>query len=274
MKQAPRAKYTGGQCQYFLEDDTARIELKFKDDDHHLHQQLQCLTTGISMALLGQEDENGDFHVQDFCFADIEPNRSIPFPTTTNDDQDEYLAFVSGVNYDSTRALHFDLLTDILSGNIPAMMDLALRIKRLVIVGDSIAFPPRIDEAGKKKYGVEHARYNHDSMRHFDLALDGLCRSVPVDLVPGPNDPASPTLPQLPIHPGLLPKASLNASSFQAVMNPHLFELDGISCLATAGQNLDNVFQFSPAQDRLEIAESMLRWRNIAPTAPDTLCTP
>lgn len=114
MKQPPREKYTGGQCQFFLEDDTARIEIKFKDDSIPAN-----LVTGVSMALLGQEDENGDFHVEDYCFADIEPKRAEPFPTGNDE---AYIAFVSGVNYDSTKALPFELLTDILSGNIPAMV--------------------------------------------------------------------------------------------------------------------------------------------------------
>lgn len=140
------------------------------------------------------------------------------------------------------------------------------------MVGDSIGVPPRIDEAGKKKYGVEHARYNHDAMKQFDLALDILCQSLPVDILPGPHDPSTASLPQLPIHRGLLPKASAGPA-LQPAMNPHLFELDGVSCLAFAGQNVDSVFQFSGFEDRLAIAEAMLRWRNVAPTAPDTLCT-
>lgn len=47
--------------------------------------------------------------------------------------------------------------------------------------------------------------------------------------------------------------------------------------LATSGQPLDDMFKYvpSPPATRLGLAESTLRWRHMAPTAPDTLwCHP
>jgi hypothetical protein len=42
--------------------------------------------------------------------------------------------------------------------------------------------------------------------------------------------------------------------------------------LASAGQNLDDVFKYLESEDRLGMARAMIQWRHIAPTCPDTLC--
>lgn len=144
----------------------------------------------------------------------------------------------------------------------------------MLLVGDVVDTPARIDEHLKKKYGVEHARYDFCSLAVLDAKLAALCASIDVDVMPGARDPTNATLPQQPIHAGLFPLASTH-SAFHPVMNPHLFEFEGLRVLATAGQNLDDVFRFSDIDERLDIAERMLVWRNIAPTAPDTLwCFP
>lgn len=47
--------------------------------------------------------------------------------------------------------------------------------------------------------------------------------------------------------------------------------------LVNSGQSIDDMFKYlpSPPHDRLSLAESTLRWRHMAPTAPDTLwCHP
>lgn len=68
---------------------------------------------------------------------------------------------------------------------------------------------------------------------------------------------------------------SLAASNgFSTHTNPCWLEVGGSSVLATAGQNLDDVFKYVEGEDekRLELAKNMLEWRHMAPTAPDTLC--
>ncbi len=41
--------------------------------------------------------------------------------------------------------------------------------------------------------------------------------------------------------------------------------------LGTAGQNISDIVKYSSMDDHLEILESTLRLRHLAPTAPDTL---
>ena len=41
--------------------------------------------------------------------------------------------------------------------------------------------------------------------------------------------------------------------------------------LGTSGQNVDDLEKYSEAKDKLEFMERTLRWRHLAPTAPNTL---
>lgn len=41
--------------------------------------------------------------------------------------------------------------------------------------------------------------------------------------------------------------------------------------LGTSGQNIDDLEKYSEAKDKLEFVERTLRWRHLAPTAPNTL---
>lgn len=41
--------------------------------------------------------------------------------------------------------------------------------------------------------------------------------------------------------------------------------------LGTSGQNIDDLEKYSEAKDKLDFMERTLRWRHIAPTAPNTL---
>lgn len=119
---------------------------------------------------------------------------------------------------------------------------------------------------------------------------------MPIHLLPGESDPTGAILPQQP-----LPRAMLGAvssySTFSCETNPTYLRIasgsEGSSTgpstsssskkqytrtiLANAGQPLSDMFKYlpTPPATRLSIAESTLRWRHIAPTAPDTLwCHP
>lgn len=64
-------------------------------------------------------------------------------------------------------------------------------------------------------------------------------------------------------------------NTFRSCTNPHFFELDNIRFLGTSGQNIEDLEKYSEAKDKLEFMERTLRWRHIAPTAPNTLgCYP
>lgn len=41
--------------------------------------------------------------------------------------------------------------------------------------------------------------------------------------------------------------------------------------IGTSGQNIDDLYKYSDAKDKLEFVERTLRWRHLAPTAPNSL---
>ncbi|XP_016105034.1 DNA polymerase delta subunit 2-like [Sinocyclocheilus grahami] len=98
--------------------------------------------------------------------------------------------------------------------------------------------------------------------------------SVPVDVMPGQYDPTNYTLPQQPLHRCMFP-LSVPFPTLQLVNNPYQAIVDGVRFLGTAGQNISDIVKYSSMDDHLEILESTLRLRHLAPSAPDTLgCYP
>lgn len=127
---------------------------------------------------------------------------------------------------------------------------------------------------------------------------------MPIHVLPGASDPSGTILPQQPLPRGLFGKASAY-SSFQCESNPTYIHLGSPlspsnnnssskpstsktkqilptpswqrTILVNSGQPLDDMFKYlsTPPHTRLSMAESTLRWRHLAPTAPDTLwCHP
>lgn len=99
---------------YCFEDDSGRIALQFNDLIPN-----RLFVTGVSVALLGKENDSGSFEVQDFCFAGID---DAPVPVTMASDEASYVAFVSGVSFNSGEPTKFDLLTSFTSGSLPCFV--------------------------------------------------------------------------------------------------------------------------------------------------------
>lgn len=61
------------------------------------------------------------------------------------------------------------------------------------------------------------------------IAIDSFFREIskimPVDFMPGPNDPATFVWPQQPVHSSILPQSSVS-ENFHRVTNPHWFAVD------------------------------------------------
>ncbi|KAJ1548352.1 DNA polymerase delta subunit 2 [Nowakowskiella sp. JEL0078] len=92
--------------------------------------------------------------------------------------------------------------------------------------------------------------------------------------MPGAHDPTGTAMPQQPLHFSMFP-AAYPYSSFHTVTNPYECTVNSCRILTTSGQNVDDVFKYIDSDERLSIAELMLKWAHVAPTAPDTLwCFP
>jgi DNA polymerase delta subunit 2 len=220
-------------------------------------------------------------------------------------DGKKMIAFVSGLDISGTRAdnLRLALLSEYLLGEALGLDDQATitRISRLVIAGNSIASdvidtapgaPETAKKAASKKYGYDAAAYNPIPTTLLDHFLAELLPSMPITLMPGEHDPANVSLPQQAVHNAMFPharayaspqlgnQASQDPSWFDSVTNPWEGDIEGWRVMGTSGQPVDDILKYvdaggpngTDADGRLEVMESMLRWRCAAPTAPDTLC--
>jgi DNA polymerase delta subunit 2 len=215
------------------------------------------------------------------------------------------VAIVSGLSIsgDEGDTLSLDLLVEWLLGESTGLDDQndTSQISHLIIAGNALSdaapIPSRAAVAAAaaknkgqaRKYGYDSSSYNSAPTDRLDTWLSTLLPSIPIILIPGEHDPTSTSLPQQPIHAAMFPQsrqympppnptiADQEIASLHCTTNPSTFSLQGLTFLATGGQPVNDVFRYiSPAHtSRLELLEAMLRWRLVAPTAPDTLfCYP
>lgn len=269
--------------------------------------QTSMLVTGCIVAMMGTENANGDFEVVDMKVPDLprQPQRwerqdgdiALTNGSAKTKIKNEVrqiggkVAIVSGLNItgDEADSLAMDLLMEYLVGETcdGNEQQSVSKISRLIIAGNSIkeATPlaPRdevSDKKASKKYGYDSAAYNPAPTAHLDNFLATLLPSIPITILPGESDPANVSLPQQPIHPAMFPRsrnyANIPGSEepgwFDSVTNPWEGDIDGWRIMGNGGQPINDVFKYVEGDERLEMMESLLRWRCGAPTAPDTLC--
>ncbi|KAL9112396.1 MAG: hypothetical protein Q9227_003238 [Pyrenula ochraceoflavens] len=213
---------------------------------------------------------------------------------------------ISGKNSDS---LSLSLLTEYLLGEALSGEEQpsASQISRLIIAGCSLAdeiastlITPAQEpgrKAVQKKYGYDATAFNAAPITSLDEFLAELLPSLPITIMAGENDPANASLPQQPIHNAMFPRSRNYASSappagdpnkqepgwFDSVTNPWEGDVEGWRFMGNSGQPVNDIFKYvefggedgQGTEGRLEVIESILRWRCAAPTAPDTLwCYP
>ena len=218
------------------------------------------------------------------------------------------VALISGLSFSGSDAdtLSVSLLTEFLLGELldEPDQDTATNISRLIVAGNSISSNAIIDAPNphdelkkptQKKYGYDASAFYPTPTAHLDKFLSEILPSIPITIMPGEHDPANSSFPQQPIHPAMFPHARNYSSAnfeqpeddepgwFDSVTNPVSFDLEGHRFLGTSGQNLDDILKYLPVggpsgtdpEGRVDVMEAMLRWRCVAPTAPDTLwCYP
>ncbi|KAF3186150.1 hypothetical protein TWF106_005681 [Orbilia oligospora] len=282
----PRQKYRDFEKdQIMIEDESGRLELvgsKIKTED---------LVTGCVVGVMGTETASGEFEVIDMVLPELPDQNQRPIPKAPSSRRN-YVALLSGLNITGNihESIETHLLVEYLLGEAgsPEDQEKTSSISRLIIAGNSLSEPhtQATDDAvaaasssrpiKSKKYGYDAASYNAKPTAVLDALLADLCTSISVTLMPGETDPANASLPQQRMHPTMFPTAKYyTGSTFIPSTNPHACEIDGVRFLGTSGQTIDDVFKYVDGDDRLEMMERTLRWRLVAPTAPDTLwCYP
>lgn len=255
--------FTSDDDTMVLEDEGARMVLS--GDGLHVHE----LVTGVIMAVKGhQDEESGTFVVEDVCFAGLPPQ-----PPVQKLPEDKYVALVSGLSLGGHERdpLRVQLLVDFLTGSLGSRLqqEMSAKVVHVIIAGGSTGALEAVAAA------PPHSRKQNSSIQHIkdlDMLTTELAAALPVDIMPGPDDPANVSLPQQPLHKCLFPGAS-RYLTFRRVTNPHECEVDRVRILGTSGQNIDDIYKYSRSHDRLQMLEQTLTWRHLAPTAPDTLAT-
>ena len=240
----------------FIEDMEARLQLVFPDRAN-----LDSLPTGLVVAVLGRINSHGFFEVKDFTLPGCQRVESISNAITDA----SYVAIVSGLQIGSPTSSPFNLqlLRDFLMGvsmNVE-QRELASRISRVVIAGDSLLVSKEKDPTGS-------------CLSEADLYLAQIASVVPVSLMSGPRDPVNYCFPQQPLHSGLLPEAR-RYRNLTVHTNPFKFKMGNMVLLGTSGQNVTDVMQFTDNESCIDALQLIAESRYLAPTAPDTLgCYP
>ncbi|KAG9318390.1 DNA polymerase alpha/epsilon subunit B-domain-containing protein [Chiua virens] len=292
-----REKFYSDQDSVMLEDESGRIKL--------VGSKLTSmpLVTGVIIAALGMETPAGDFQVIDTCFADLAP---FAEPHDTDNAMAVDRQGLS-ISIESQADAQIQMLVEYLSGELGGHDDQAIasQITRLIIAGNSLVSVADIEngtEEEERKSKKSSVVTSSDLSPHPNAILSAhlcdLAAALPVHILPGPDDPSGSILPQQPF-PRAMFRGASDFETFHLETNPVWIQLqcgmdseeslskgeapnvDGPSMtrsvLVTSGQPVLDMFKYlpTPPSTLASIAELTLRWRHIAPTAPDTLwCHP
>ncbi|CAN9258879.1 unnamed protein product [Alternaria alternata] len=247
-----------GADEMMLEDESGRLRVTGEPLRQHF-------VTGCILAALGTEEADGTFMVIATQCADLprQPPRwerddvvlSKEKKKAPKRERAGKLAIVSGLELTGADddEVSLDLLVEYLTGEAadPATQAESSKITRLVIAGGSLAkgspILSREDFAAKKSaarhYGYDASSYNAAPTTRLDEFLCEILPSLPITMLP--------------------------------VTNPWLGDIDGYRVLGTGGQTVKDLLKYVNRVKSIDAMEMMLRWRCVAPTAPDTLwCYP
>ncbi|KAF8627893.1 hypothetical protein AX15_004190 [Amanita polypyramis BW_CC] len=290
----PVPKFYSEDDYIMLEDESGRIKLvgeRLKNER---------LVTGIIMGALGMETPNGEFEVVDICFAEMAPRAPQEENVETDemdvdiDEQDpsgDWVAVVSGLSIGSPTVddAKVQMLAEYLTGEVGGMVEQrsSAHISRLIVAGNSLV--PIIErndavlERRTRRQIQDIESISPQPILNLSAHLYDVAQTMPIHILPGENDPSGVFIPQQPLPRAMFGEVS-KLSSFRCETNPTYVRLHSgkippvtRTLLINSGQPLNDMFKYlpSPPNTRMDILESTLKWRHMAPTAPDTLwCHP
>ncbi|XP_062507912.1 DNA polymerase delta subunit 2-like isoform X2 [Corticium candelabrum] len=268
-----QARLTSDEDCLILEDESQRIALTGVIP-------VSKSVTGAVIALVGQELSSGRFEVEDYTYCGIPPQDIISLDSCLQQGEDRFVLLVSGlgVGRSSRDPLPLQLLIDTVSGQLggPFVQEMCSKIVRVIVAGNALSEETKVDkkERGSKLLTRKVDAISCEAVKELDELLTQLASCVPVDVMPGANDPANYLLPQQPFSSCMFPETA-QYSTMHLATNPFHSVIGGVSFLGTSGQSISDIYQFSNTENRLDILEHTLVCNHLAPTAPDTLgCVP
>lgn len=268
-----REKYIHDDDYLRLQDDSEQVILVGGPD-------VASHVTGVAVAVIGTEHDNGSkFMVEDFTYA-------VPAPQTVHRmlGDDHYVLFISdlGISLAPNESLVAarEALLDFVSGGFEKKIsDKACMLNRIIVAGNCLADVARkqekeleeMEECDQDEWNRKEKAYTEHSVEMLDEFLSQLAQHVPVDVMPGQNDPTSILMPQQPIHHSLLPKSRIAKNKVTCTPNPYKAKVGDILIVGTAGRVVRSIQELSSLNDATGILEKCLTWRHLAPTAPDSV---
>jgi len=272
-------KYCGEGDRIMIEDESGRLALTGP-----LLQDC-ALVTGVVVAVRGTVNEAGELELEDICLPGLPRQQPLP---TASEGGDHFVALVSGLHlgHETQDMLPLEMMREYLTGMLGGTEEQAAQARtvRLVIAGNSTAGGAKAEGGSDasnlaapdvmKRLAQAEQQALAQRVSLLDSFLTSVAAAVPVDLMPGADDPCSFLLPQQAFHPCMLPQAT-RLETLNLCTNPHACDIDGVSFLGSSGQPLDDMMRYLPGDDRLAVLVESLKFRHLAPTAPDTLgCCP
>lgn len=306
----PREKFYCDEDSVMLEDESGRIKLV---GDRVSEERLVTgvIIAALGMETPTGDFEVVDIctaGLATFAEEDILGPDSMDVDINSSSTQDEYVAVVSGLSIGSPSPAdaQIQMLVEYLTGEVggPDDQQLASQITRLIIAGNSLSLAEYSeegeDEKKPRKFGASaQAHFSPHPNLTLSAHLHDLTSALPVHILPGEDDPSGIILPQQPFPRAMFGKAAA-FESFHCESNPAWLRVrcDEIessipnegrtssssnhppvtrSLLVTSGQPVLDMCKYlpTPPSSLVSITASTLRWRHVAPTAPDTLwCHP
>jgi len=229
-------------------------------------ERISTLVSGLVVAARGTATEDGDFRVSSLCFTQM-PEVAPLVPTLPAcEGPGPFVACISGLRIgaaNSDVAARRRLVEFLIGGDVPECdRILSTAIKQVIICGGLFAG------------GAEGCSWRPTaiSLEEVDATLVELASKVPVDVLPGRDEPTNLSLPQKSMLPHLFPRAQ-GCSGLRLAGNPYEREVGGMRVLGHAGQPVTDILRCSSIAQPVHALTLTLEAMHLAPTAPDTLAT-
>ena len=111
----------------------------------------------------------------------------------------------------------------------PSLRRLSSLIVKVVVCGNCLSppVPAATGSSGNDRSQLEATASLSAALQEGDIFFAQLASSVSLSLMPGPSDPTTYALPQVPLHAALLPLTRQYQTAGGAT-NPHAFAVDGV----------------------------------------------
>lgn len=308
-----------------LEDESGRVELASDVDvaDETKHANVldpNEVATGVVAAVVGKVDSGtGVMHAHSIHFAGPPPvekgktKEGLRGASIDDEEQnDPILLLVSGLGCGSdsptdaetgaSLSLRREMLLEYLTN---AQLGDGSSICRVIVAGGGItaAVDTAEDKENTKKVSSNNTKTKSGkydatanvtfSLRELDCYITEILSSgIPVDYIPGWNDPTNANWPQRPLHSCLLPNSVGFVDLFRRSTNPYESDCCGAKVLGSDGLNVADLRRFLPKKcdgddevnddsnevkvspsSSIDALHQTLNISHMAPTGPDSLPT-